>query len=226
MNTILAIETSAPVCSVALKKSGQVYSRSASGSGIHSEATFLFTEELLRESGVRIRDLDAVIVSGGPGSYTGLRIAASAVKGMLFSAEIPLFAANTLAALSVPGLSYLSDKKPVRLHAVLNARRTHLYHQAFVREHSGVLRSVCEPAIRSLELIATLLEPHDIISGTAIERLPAELLEKHQIMQIRDSDALRADSLFEMLTNPLYADMVKQVDPKAYEPLYSLAEHG
>src|SRR6056297_488404 len=82
---ILSIETSTPVCSVALKATERgVWEKRTEGRGVHSERLFTFTGELLERSGAGISDLDAILFSGGPGSYTGLRIGASAIKGFLW----------------------------------------------------------------------------------------------------------------------------------------------
>ena len=78
---ILAYETSTQVCSVAfLNNEGEIFQKRITGRSVHSDHVFLFTEELINEHAFNIGDLEAVLVSNGPGSYTGLRIAASAIK--------------------------------------------------------------------------------------------------------------------------------------------------
>ena len=99
---ILSVETATPVCSVALRlPDGTLYEERAEGKGGHSELTFVFIRKLLDDAGICVRDLGAVLVSGGPGSYTGLRIGGSAVKGLLFQSGVPLYAYNTLAGIAL-----------------------------------------------------------------------------------------------------------------------------
>lgn len=225
MLNILALETSTPICSVALKSGEALYARSATGAGIHSESTFLFTADLLKEAALNFDALDAVIISGGPGSYTGLRIASAAIKGMLFSSKTSFFAANTLASIAVS----LSDAEhttshPARVHTVLNARRTHLYHQIFLKHPNRSIEAVCKPAIRSLAQIAAMTQANDFMCGTGIERLPSELLLENKVRTLTDEKAMRAESLIKMLINPAYSAWIQKSDPRLFEPLYTLEE--
>lgn len=227
MQFILSLETATPVCSVALKSGDTILSRTSTGTGIHSEATFLFTEELLKEAGLPFSALDAVIISGGPGSYTGLRIASAAVKGMLFSSKATFYAADTLASVAVTlsdAVQYVTS--PVRIHTVLNARRTHLYHQIFLKNPNQSIEPVCKPAIRSLAQISGMMEANDLLGGTGIERLPEELLKQKNVTTFHDEEALKAETLIQMLLKPSYAAWVQRSDPRLYEPLYTLEEAG
>ncbi len=82
---ILALETATNVCSVVFRDDdGLMHEKRIEKRGTHSEQLFLFIEDLMDEHGFFISALEAVLVSEGPGSYTGLRISASAVKGLLF----------------------------------------------------------------------------------------------------------------------------------------------
>ncbi len=99
---VLSVETATPVCSVALRlPDGTVHQLRAEGKGVHSEQTFVFIDRLLAREKLAVNELGAVIVSAGPGSYTGLRVASSAVKGLLFQTVIPLYACRTLGAIAL-----------------------------------------------------------------------------------------------------------------------------
>jgi tRNA threonylcarbamoyladenosine biosynthesis protein TsaB len=125
---ILAIETSTPVCSVALQNSaGRILEKRIEGRGVHSDHTFLFAEELMERADTSISGLEAVLFSNGPGSYTGLRIGAAAIKGLLFGREIPLFTFPTLLAFAAGAMGRQSSGT---IHAVIDARRNHLYYQS------------------------------------------------------------------------------------------------
>ena len=102
MATILCIETTTTNCSVALSVDGIVVSLKEENDKnySHAENLHLFIEKVLVKSEITKDKLDAVAVSKGPGSYTGLRIGVSAAKGLCFSLEIPLISIPTLEALA------------------------------------------------------------------------------------------------------------------------------
>jgi len=101
MSLILSIETATNICSVALAKNGKLLSiREINGKNSHAEILNVFIEEILIESSYSLNDLDAVAVSEGPGSYTGLRIGVSTAKGFCYALDIPLIAISTLQSLA------------------------------------------------------------------------------------------------------------------------------
>lgn len=95
---ILNIETATKNCSVALAKDGEVLAcREVAEMGFaHAEKLHVFITEVLQEADIVMSDLQAIAVSQGPGSYTGLRIGVSAAKGLCFALDIPLIAVDTL----------------------------------------------------------------------------------------------------------------------------------
>lgn len=160
---ILAIETSTNICSVSFQnKEGEIFEKRTERKGSHSELLFIFIRELMEEHAFQLRELDAVLISSGPGSYTGLRIAASAVKGMLFGLDVKIFAGNTLA-----GFAQAAETGTV--HAVINARRKHLYHQQF--EKGEQLTPTTDSEILEISEINEILKEGDQIIGTGIDRL-------------------------------------------------------
>ena len=97
---ILLIETSTSLCSVALAEGGAVAARRESSEPrAHAALAAPFVKEVLDECGLRAADLDAVCVSAGPGSYTGLRVGVSTAKGICFAAGVPLLSVGTLEVL-------------------------------------------------------------------------------------------------------------------------------
>lgn len=97
MAAILNIETATPLCSVALAIDGRVIAwRETMEEKSHASRLTVFIGEILREQGMEIRDLHAIAVGKGPGSYTGLRIGVSTAKGLCYGAGIPLLAIGTL----------------------------------------------------------------------------------------------------------------------------------
>ena len=97
MERIILIETSTALCSVALAEDGAVVGyRESSAPKAHASLTAVFIQEMLGERGLTMADCDAVCVSMGPGSYTGLRVGVSTAKGLCFGSGKPLLAVGTL----------------------------------------------------------------------------------------------------------------------------------
>ena len=102
MSYILNIETATKNCSVALAKEGKtILCKEIAEEGYsHAERLHVFIEEIISEAGIQMKDLVAIAVSQGPGSYTGLRIGVSAAKGLCYALNIPLIAVDTLQTLA------------------------------------------------------------------------------------------------------------------------------
>ena len=110
MALILCIETSTTSCSIALAKNGQVVALKENNEGLnHSVLAAPYVEEILKEYNIEVEDLDAVAVSMGPGSYTGLRIGVSLAKGLCYGANIPLISIPTLQALTINAAAKVND---------------------------------------------------------------------------------------------------------------------
>ncbi|MCG6190216.1 tRNA (adenosine(37)-N6)-threonylcarbamoyltransferase complex dimerization subunit type 1 TsaB [Maribellus maritimus] len=102
MAVILNIETSTEVCSVALGENGELLFEKESREGLnHSELLTVFIEELFTENNFNMRDIDAVAVSKGPGSYTGLRIGVSVAKGLCYALDKPLISVGSLDSMGI-----------------------------------------------------------------------------------------------------------------------------
>lgn len=140
MALILHIETATKVCSVAISKDGeQIALKEVKEDGYsHGEKLTLFIEEAMRQASLNMKDLDAVSVTSGPGSYTGLRIGAATAKGLCYALQIPLIAIDSLTS-----LCYLAkEKNPnVNLCAVIDARRMEVYN-LFLDENLNGLKEI------------------------------------------------------------------------------------
>ena len=111
MENIILIETSTALCSTALVENGVLASyRESSAPKAHASLTAVFIQEMLDERGLTLADCDAVCVSKGPGSYTGLRVGVSTAKGLCFGSGKPLIAVGTLDTLVFQALS---DSTPI-----------------------------------------------------------------------------------------------------------------
>lgn len=102
MPLILNIETSSPICSVCLSRDGTVIDCREDRTGnSHAKILTVFIDELFKSNNLSLSELDAVAVSAGPGSYTGLRIGTSVAKGLCYALNKPLISVPTLLALAV-----------------------------------------------------------------------------------------------------------------------------
>ena len=165
MERLILIETSTALCSAALAEDGVITSyRESSAPKAHASLTAVFIQEMLEEKGLTIADCDAVCVSKGPGSYTGLRVGVSTAKGLCFGSGKPLIAISTLdilvAQAQIPdNLKYIVP--------MLDARRMEVY--AAVYEIAGQagndVRQITEtaPAIIDENSYSDILEKGKVL---------------------------------------------------------------
>ncbi len=126
MAYILHIESTSTVCSVAISKDTELLSLKELNNGYtHAENLHVFIEQALSECNLKANDLNAISVSSGPGSYTGLRIGFSAAKGLAFALNIPLITIDTLKALSVATIQ--QTKEEAVFIPMMDARRMEVY---------------------------------------------------------------------------------------------------
>ncbi len=211
---ILAFETSTPVCSVALQRNNRlIWEKRIEGKGVHSERLFTFTEELLNRASIKIKDLDAILFSRGPGSYTGLRIGAAAVKGFLYGQDVPFYTFPTLTSFAA-GLNL--DKKYYDIFSVIDARRTHLYIQK-LHSDGGNIKADSTPAIEEISKIEEELSNKTILVGTGWERLN---LENHDSDKLFGKEAISAKNLLVAWNSTSLKEYFDQSDPKTFEPEY------
>lgn len=134
---ILCIETATRSCSVALVHEGKTIALEENASDqSHAEKITLFIDSVMKKAGILYNDIDAVAVSMGPGSYTGLRIGVSTAKGLCYAIEKPLIAVDTLYGMAC-GLKETRDDnidKDIVLYPMIDARRMEVYAAFFDSE--------------------------------------------------------------------------------------------
>ena len=128
MALILNIETATTNCSVSVSKNGKtLFLKEDNNSNYsHAESLHVFIDTVLKESNTTLDALDAIAVSKGPGSYTGLRIGVSAAKGLCFALNKPLISTSTLEA-----LAYQVKPESGCIVPMLDARRMEVYSAIF-----------------------------------------------------------------------------------------------
>lgn len=141
MALILSIETSTTNCSVSLSKKGKLlvvkedYDKNYS----HAERLHVYINDVLKHAKVSVNDIDAVAVSKGPGSYTGLRIGVSAAKGLCYALNIPL--------ISIPTLKSLAHQVTTNdgvIVSMLDARRLEVYSAVFDSNYQQIRETLAE----------------------------------------------------------------------------------
>jgi len=134
---ILALDTSTEYCSVALWHDGEISSRSELAGQKHSELLMPMLDELLKEAGIKLKQLDGIAFGKGPGSFTGVRIACGVTQGLAFGADLPVAGICTLEALA-------EGSGRSKVIAALDARMGEIYHAAYERR-DGAWATVSEP---------------------------------------------------------------------------------
>ena len=162
--TILYIETATDVCSVALSRGAEVIGlKEEAGGNNHAKHLLPFVDEVLKQGGCTVSDLNGVAVSVGPGSYTGLRIGVSTAKGIAYTAGIPVMAVGTLESIAQGARESWTDAsaEPLQIVPMLDARRM----EVFTTRYSFDMQSLEEVSAKIVD-----------------ENTFAELLSKHKVL--------------------------------------------
>lgn len=160
MPTILAIDTSTQACSVALVSNDTQVEQFEVIPKLHARKLLPMVESLLKDAGVELGDLDGIAFGRGPGSFTGLRIAAGVVQGLAFGANLPVLPISTLTALAQ---GIYREKNHQTVISVLDARMDEVYWGCY-RIRDGLMEPVYEEQLTKPEQ----LEPQFIESESDI----------------------------------------------------------
>jgi len=199
MSTILHIETSTNVCSVAVSEDSQVIFQQDDHSGLgHAEKLGTMVDEALSFTGNHAIPFDAVAVSCGPGSYTGLRIGVSMAKGICYGRNLKLIAVPTLELLCVPVLLREIPEEDALLCPMLDARRMEVY--------AGIYDRALKPV-------------REIGADVVTEETYKDYLDKHPVYFFGNGAA----KCMETINHP-NAHLIEGIDPLA-KWMQPLAEH-
>lgn len=146
---ILALESSATACSAALCRDGELLAQSFQCSGLtHSRTLLPMVNDLLKNCGEAVEDVDVIAVAAGPGSFTGLRIGAATAKGLAWAGEKPCAPCSTLESMAWP-LAHMEDRLIV---CAMDARRAQVYNALFLARGDSLERLAPDRAISLAEL--------------------------------------------------------------------------
>lgn len=168
MPLILNIETGTEVCSVALAKGKQLLALAESSEGMeHGRLLSPFIQKVLSEQDITPHELDAVAVSEGPGSYTGLRIGVATAKGICFGADKPLIAVNSLQSLAMIAIE--QNPNVDIFCPMIDARRMEVY-TALLDVNSGFIDDVSARIIDENSYAELLKEKRVAFLGNGAEK--------------------------------------------------------
>ena len=222
MALILNIETSTEVCSVSLAKNGEVVYQKESTEGMnHSRLLTVFIEQLFSENNLDIKTLDAVAVSKGPGSYTGLRIGVSVAKGLCYGLGIPLISVGSLKTLGVYTATNYSRFTNIPATAeplfcpMIDARRMEVY-TALYDLKGNEIRPVSAEIITSDFLAETLEKQPVLFFGNGAAKCAGVLQHEKAVFA---GPTTTSAAFMTHLSNRKY--VAKQFEDVAYfEPFY------
>ncbi len=148
MSLILCIESATSVCSVALASGGEMLAcKEENARNTHAEHITLFIQDVMKQGGKNLKELDAVAVSMGPGSYTGLRIGVSTAKGLCYALDKPLIAIPTLKSMTwgfANSKQETVNHKPILFCPMIDARRMEVYCAIYDEELKEIRKTAAE----------------------------------------------------------------------------------
>ena len=212
MSYILNIETATKNCSVSLSADGQLSDvlEYAGENYSHAEKLHVFIKQILEQNQLKAKDLDAIAVSMGPGSYTGLRIGVSAAKGLAYTLNIPLIAISTLEI-----LARKIRTKDAYIIPVLDARRMEVYSAVYDTQYH-LTRKVKADLLENQPFETYLNEKTVVFIGDAVPKLQDFISHPNAVF----SDE-RYPSAKEMYLPAFQKLLKKQFENTAYfEPFY------
>lgn len=216
MAKILLIDTSTEVCLVALSDNNQLLaSRIDTNGQNHSKLIGTFVQDVLQEAGIAAQQLDAVALSAGPGSYTGLRIGTSFVKGLCFAADKPVITLPTLQILAQEALLQNPNIEPhANLCPMIDARRMEVYTAVYNTALQET--SPAWPEIVTQDSYATHLQQPTYFFGNGSDKCQSTLTHAHAHFIPNIQPSAKAMML---LAQQAYAQQ-QFVDTAYFEPFY------
>lgn len=213
---ILNIETSTNVCSIAVSEAGScIFSKSNADGMNHAALLSVFIAEAMEVLKASSKKLDAVAVSSGPGSYTGLRIGVSTAKGLCYGLDIPLLAVSTLEVLTAQALKSIADAKDALFCPMIDARRMEVY--AAIYNAKGEIQREILPDIIDVDSYSEILKNNIVyFFGNGVDKCKATITH-HNARFIDDLVPLAENMI--SLSEKAYTDN-KFEDVAYFEPFY------
>lgn len=214
-NIILGIETATKICSVAISDGDKLLAlREEGGEYSHAEKLNGFIEECIITAGITLKDIDAIAVSKGPGSYTGLRIGVSTAKGLCYALNKPLISVDTLQAMA---LKVRQNNGFSDLYCpMIDARRMEVF-TAFYNQQNEKLREIEAKIIDENSFVEQLKNNRILFFGDGAEKCKV-VLEKNDNVIFSDGGLPSAEFVNQIAFQKLKNNETEDV--AYFEPYY------
>ena len=217
MPLILCIETATTVCSVALASGGKLIILKEQNEGYtHAEKITLFIQDVMKQAGKKLSELDAVAVSMGPGSYTGLRIGVSTAKGLCYALDKPMIAIPTLRSMAASQLQTLNFKPQTLFCPMIDARRMEVYCAVYDEKLNEIRNTAAE--IITENSFSDLLKDHQMIFFGDGALKCKEIFSHHSHAAFVDDVFPSAKNMIEMAEKKFTQKQFEDV--ALFEPFY------
>lgn len=218
MALILCIETATEICSVAIAKEGKTIALAEDKLGNnHASQLHILVQKVLDIAAITLQDLNAIAVSKGPGSYTGLRVGVSSVKGYCYALQIPMIAINTLKSLANGYLANNSNYKGL-ICPMIDARRMEVYCALFNNKLEEILPTLAK-IIDEYSFHEELQQNEIIFIGNGAEKCKETISNNEQGMSNFEGNYSCNASFLSSLAQAAFEQ--KQFEDVAYfEPFY------
>ena len=216
---LLAVDTSSLACSVALSVDGKVTERHAEQAKEHTRLLVPMMRELLHEAGLSGGDLDAIVLGNGPGSFIGMRIAASVAQGLAYGSATPIAPVSSLAAVAAEVFDATDATEVV---VAQDAHMNEVYLGAFERDHYGLPAAIFDERLHTQTPIEELDEAgadRRIAAGFGWQRYPV-LLAANEDRVGNTSDVLHPRARFLLPLGKVVLDSGGAVAPQDIAPAY------
>lgn len=147
---LLAIDASTEACSVALQYQGKVYTRYEFSPQSHSLLLLPMVDEVLKEAGVKLHQLDGLVYGRGPGSFTGVRIGIGVAQGLAYSANLPVVGVSTLQTMAQQAFN---NHKQAFVLSAIDARMAETYSGLFAVDSDNIMQPVQPEVVIAPELL-------------------------------------------------------------------------
>ncbi|MCH9694489.1 MAG: tRNA (adenosine(37)-N6)-threonylcarbamoyltransferase complex dimerization subunit type 1 TsaB [Gammaproteobacteria bacterium] len=212
---LLAIDTSSVACSVALQLGADIIERHAEEPREHTRLLIPMIRDVLEEAGVSTSDLDAIVLGNGPGSFIGMRIAASVAQGLAFAAGVKIIPVSSLAVVAA---QVFAESDAEQVAVAQDAHMSEVYLGIFQRGASGLPVATGDERLASLSEITELSidpETERLAAGFGWQRYP-DLMQLNASRFSGDSTVMHPHARFLLAI----ADPAAAIDAENVSPAY------
>lgn len=217
--TILSLDSSTEACSIALlAEDGKVHQRFMLAPREHTQKILPTVNEVVKEAGLNLSDIDAIVYGQGPGSFTGVRIGISIAQGLAFGLEIKMVGVSTLQAMAQQALNTNGTES---VYAAIDARMGEVYFAHYKNEAGLMILQGKEIVIKPVDLIANVnstdIVDNSVLVGTGWEAYP--ILQEY-FANCSLSDIIYPNAVNMLKAGKLLIEQNDAVEPELAVPVY------